>query len=339
MKLLKLPGLIDCHVHLRDPGATQKEDFQTGSKAALAGGFTQILDMPNNPVPTTTLTSLSQKISLAKQKALCDIFFYLGADQDNSAEFAKCESLVKGLKIYMNSTTGPLLIEKQEVLEKIFQYWNKDKPILVHAEDETVNKVLDLVETFRKKVHFCHVSLQSELEAIIKAKKKNLPITCEATPHHLFLTEKDVKKLGPLALMKPILRTQKDQDFLWKNLNWIDCIGSDHAPHTIAEKNSDKPPFGVPGLETTLALLMSKISIADIKLRLYDNPKRIFNLETQENTYIEIDPKLDWEIKNENLYTKCGWSPFNGFKVKGKVINVVFKGKKIFENCKFTEVS
>lgn len=331
---LRLPGLIDCHVHLRDPGATSKEDFLTGSKAALAGGFTQICDMPNNPIPTTTFERVSEKINLAKQKALCDICFYLGADQDNFDQFTRCFDQVLGLKVYLNSTTGPLLIEKQQVLEKIFKFWNGNKPILVHAEAQTVNRVLDLVETFRKKVHFCHVSLKSELESIIKAKKENLPITCEATPHHLFLTEKDLKKLGPLGMMKPPLRTQKDQDFLWENLNWIDCIGSDHAPHTLAEKNSNNPPFGVPGLETTLALLMTRLSVDEIKLKLYDNPKRIFNLDFQPETYIEVDRQFNWEIKNENLYTKCAWSPFNGFKVKGKVINVFFKGKQVVKDSK-----
>lgn len=334
-KLLKLPGLIDEHVHLREPGATQKEDFRTGTMAAIAGGFTTVIDMPNNPLPTTSLERLKEKIRLAKKKALCPIYFYLGADQNNFDQFPKVKGKVKGLKIYLDSTTGPLLITDLAVLNKIFRFWSKSLPILVHAEDATVAKVLGLVAVWGKPVHFCHISQASEIELIKKAKEKGLPITCEVTPHHLFLTESDLKQLGPYGMMKPPLKSKKDVASLWKNLKIIDCFGTDHAPHTKAEKESSNPPSGVPGLETALPLLLTavkkgRLSIEDIILRFYKNPARIFKIK-KNNDYIEVDLDQKWEIKNSELFTKCGWSPFNGWKVQGKVQRVFIGGKKVFD--------
>ena len=340
MNLLRLPGLIDCHVHLREPGATHKEDFTTGTKAAIAGGITTVIDMPNNPKPTTTLFRIKEKIKLATKKSLCPVFFYLGANKDNINEFEKCFSKVKGLKVYMNSTTGPLLIEKLEVLEKIFRLWPRAKPILVHAEDSTVAKVIGLVSLWRKPVHFCHISQACEIELIKKAKDEGLPITCEVSPHHLFLNEKEGKKLGPFALVKPPLRSPADVKALWKYLKFIDCFATDHAPHTKEEKLSANPPSGLPGLETALPLLLTavkegRMTIKDIILRYHDNPAKIFKISQPKTTYTEVDLDQKWEIKNENLFTKCAWSLFNGWQIRGKLKRVFIKGKKVFENGEF----
>ena len=340
MKLLRLPGLIDSHVHLRDPGSVAKEDLKTGTKAAIAGGFTAVCDMPNNSQPTTTYKRVQQKINLAQKKALCPLYFYLGADQDNSDEFKKSYPLVKGLKVYLNATTGPLLIEKLAVMQKIFKLWPGQKPILVHAEDEKVALVIGLVACFKKKVHFLHISQKTELEMIIKAKKQGLPITCEVTPHHLFMDESWQKKLTGFASMKPSLKNKKDVAFLWDNLKYIDTFGTDHAPHTIKEKKSNNPPFGVPGLETALPLLLTavnqkKLTLDDIIKRFHTNPKKIFDIDQDDNTFIEVDLKKHWTIKNKELFTKCAWSPFDGWNVKGKVIRVFIEGKKVFENNKF----
>lgn len=339
MKLIKLPGLIDSHVHLRDPGATQKEDFQTGTQAAIAGGITTVIDMPNNPQPTTSLKRLNQKIKLAKKKAFCQVFFYFGADKNNFKQFPKVKNKVKGLKIYLDHTTGPLLIEDLATLEKHFCLWPKELPILVHAEDSTMLKVLGLVTFWNRTVHFCHVSQAAEIEIIKKAKKIGLPITCEATPHHLFLTKDDLKHLGAFGMMRPPLRSKKDVSALWKNLSYIDCFATDHAPHTKAEKESQNPPSGVPGLETALPLFLTavkkgRLSLKDILLRFHDNPARIFKIKTSENTYIEVDLKKKWKINNKDLFTKCRWSPFNGKQVQGKVISVFIAGKKVFEDGK-----
>ncbi len=334
--MITLPGLIDTHVHLRTPGQEQKEDFKTGTSAALAGGFTTVLDMPNNKVPITTKELLQQKIELAQNNILCDVGFYFGSLGDNLEEFPKIATQVFGIKLYLNVTTGNFLIDESK-LRAIYQAWPGNQPILLHCEGETLPMALRIIKETNKKTHICHVSSKMELSQIIQAKDHGLPITCGVTPHHLFLTQEDGKKLGPFGLMKPFLKTQEDQDFLWENLNSIDLIESDHAPHTKIEKESDNPPFGVPGLETTLPLLLTavsedKLTINDVIRLCHTNPAKIFNVPTDEKTYIEVDENLEYEIKNADLKTKCGWSPFNGWKVKGKVKAVYLRGEKVFED-------
>ncbi|VVA43399.1 Dihydroorotase [Candidatus Roizmanbacteria bacterium] len=335
--MIKLPGLIDIHVHLRDPGQTEKEDFFTGTTAALAGGFTTILDMPNNKVPIISLERLKEKIDIAKKKAVCDIGFYAGSLGDNLKELMEIEPYVFGLKLYLNKTTGNFLIDENK-LSKIFSAWKSDKPILVHAETDIIEKVIKQVSKTGKRAHICHVSTIYELKSIIKAKKQLLPITCGVTPHHLFLTRKDADELGSFGLMKPEIE-KNYKEFLWKNLNYVDVIESDHAPHTIEEKNSGKIPFGVPGLETTLPLLLTAISEKKLSINrlielCFENPRKIFNIKTDKNTYVEIDEKEEYIIDNKKLFTKCGWSPFAGWKVKGRVKKVYIRGKKVFENGK-----
>ncbi len=337
--MITLPGLIDVHVHLRylDP---HKEDFLTGSSAALAGGFTTVLDMPNNNPPITTFPGLQAKIDQASHYTKYDLGFYFGSLGDNLEEFEKVKDMVFGLKLYLNITTGGYIIDEGK-LNAIYEKWNittnGKRPILLHAEEN----VMDMVETVIKKIkhptHICHVSSRKELLKIIELKKNGLPITCGVTPHHLFLTEDDLKKLGPYGLMKPSLKTKDDQNFLWSHLKDIDVIESDHAPHTKEEKESNNPPFGVPGLETTLPLLLTavhegKLTIDDVIRLCHTNPKRIFNIPNQENTYIEVAENEEYEIKNEDLKTKCGWSPFQGKRAKGKVKRVFLRGQKVFEN-------
>ncbi|HYF97081.1 MAG TPA: amidohydrolase family protein, partial [Patescibacteria group bacterium] len=255
-KIITLPGLIDPHVHLRDPGQTHKEDFYTGTSAALAGGYTTLVDMPNNLEPIITEEKLDEKIAIAKQKAVCDIGFNFGTLGDNFNEFTKVQDKVMGLKIYLNVTTGNFIIDKNKLAE-IYRAWESDKTIFLHAEEDVSDLVLSTLRKYPKKTHICHISSREELEFVIKAKNEGLPITCGVTPHHLFLTESDLNKLGPFGIMKPYLKTQKDHDFLWNNLEAIDIIESDHAPHTIEEKQANPPAFGVPGLETTLPLMLT----------------------------------------------------------------------------------
>lgn len=338
MATIKLPGLIDPHVHLREPGATQKEDFYTGTSAALAGGYTTILDMPNNKVPITTMERLEEKISLAKAKIVCDVGFHFGSLGDNLDEFAKAQDKVMGLKLYLNETTGNFLIDREKV-EAIFQAWNGVGPILLHAEDDAVAFVIEVVKKTRKKAHFCHISTQNDLALISRAKQEGLPITCGVTPHHLFLTEADSKTLGPYGKMKPYLKSREDVDFLWKNLKDIDVIESDHAPHTKEEKEGETVPFGVPGLETTLPLLLTAVSekrftIQDLRRMCFENPKKIFNIKADPETYIEVDLDKSYTIHNQFLLTKCGWTPFDGWSVKGKIERVFIRGTKVFEDGK-----
>jgi len=339
-KLIKLPGIIDSHVHLRDPGATLKEDFYTGTCAALAGGVVAVIDMPNNPEPTTSIKALAKKEKLAAQKCVCDYGFYFGASLDNYNLAKEVYQKVKGLKIYMDHTTGTLLIEDLIVLEKHFQNWPKTKPILVHAEDATLTKAIALAFVYNKWLHVCHVSQQSELELIKKAKQKGVKITCEVTPHHLFLTNNDEKRLDGFAKVRPPLRTKQDQQALWKAINsgLIDYIATDHAPHTIKEKKSKNPPFGIPSIETRLPLLLTAVSKGKLTLNkliklISTNPAKIFKINLN-NSWVEVDLNKTWIIKNKDLKTKCGWSPYHGLKVKGKVVRVFIRGKKVFENGK-----
>lgn len=338
---LVLPGLIDPHVHLRymDP---QKEDFLTGNAAALAGGFTTILDMPNNKIPITTFPRLQAKIDQAKHYTRCDVGFYFGSLGNNLSEFEKVKDLVFGLKLYLNLTTGNFIINEAK-LKTIYKRWHKvtkgKKPILLHAERDVMDSVRRVLMSTPQPTHICHVSSKKELQQIIILKEKGFPITCGVTPHHLFLTKDDVRKLGPFGIMKPPLKSKKDQEFLWENLKYIDTIESDHAPHTIKEKQGSTPPFGVPGLETTLPLLLTaslknKLTIDDIVRLCYKNPAKIFKIKKDSRSRIEVDINNQYEIKNKNLLTKCGWSPFNGWKVRGKVKKVYIRGKKVFENGK-----
>lgn len=338
MKIITLPGLIDPHVHLRTPGQAHKEDFYTGTKAALAGGFTIVLDMPNNAIPIKTRKLLKGKINLAKQQAVADIGFYLGSQGDNLTEFEKVKGSVCGIKLYLNETTGNFLINP-ETLEQIFNAWPNDAgPILVHAEDDAVGEVIKNVEKTKKHAHFCHISLQTDLEQIINAKEKGLPVSCGVTPHHLFLTQTDADKLGPYGRMKPFLKSKKDVMFLWDHLDAIDVVESDHAPHTKEEKDSDNPPFGVPGLETTLPLLLTavhegRLQIKDIKRLCHDNAMKIFNLPNQDSS-IEVDLDEEYTVNNEDLFTKCAWSPFAGRKMHGRLKKVTIREAVVFEKEK-----
>ena len=342
MSLLRLPGMIDVHVHFRDPGATYKEDFFTGTSAALAGGVTMILDMPNNPLPTISNSALQQKEKIAKAKAVCDYGFVFGASQfDNTQEFKKVIPKVAALKVYMDQTTGTLLIENLKLLEKIFAKWESDKPIMVHAEAGTLAKAITLAYLYKRHLHCCHVSLQEEVELIKRAKEQGIKVTAEVTPHHLFLTDKDQKKLGPFGIMKPPLRSKGDVDALWRGIKKgvIDIVATDHAPHTKEEKEAGKPVFGVPGLETALPLLLNsvyekRLNLDEVVKLYHDNPRKIFSLPKQPNTFIEVDLDNKWKIQNKNLQTKCGWSPFAGWKVYGKVASVVIRGKTVYKDGK-----
>jgi dihydroorotase-like cyclic amidohydrolase len=336
MATITLPGLIDIHTHLRTPGQSHKEDFYTGTLAALNGGFTTVIDMPNNAVPIITKKLLDEKIKIAKEETVCDVGFHFGSLGNNLEELKKVSKKVFGLKLYLNQTTGGFIVGKKELTD-IYNVWEGSQPILLHAEEDVLDMVFDVVRRTKRATHICHVSSATELSKIAKAKEKGLRITCGATPHHLFLTQDDEKKLGAYGKMKPYLKSKKDMKFLWDNFEYIDIIESDHAPHTKKEKDSEAP-FGVPGLDTTLPLLLSKLeegklSTDEIVQLCYTNPAKIFNIPTTKNTKIEIDMK-EYVLSKKDLKTKCGWSPFEGRRVVGKIKNVVIRGKKVFENGK-----
>ncbi|MFH1863545.1 MAG: amidohydrolase family protein [bacterium] len=337
---IKLPGLADPHVHLREPGATHKEDFETGTMAAIAGGFTTILDMPNNPEPTIFPEALQRKIVLTGNRIYCDVGFHFGATAKGVEYFEQVKDQVFGLKIYMNHTTGTLLMEDRDELNRVFSRWPREKPVIVHAEGETLATAITFARINDKRLHVAHVATKEDVEMVREAKEEDLPVTCEVTPHHLFLTEADEQALGSFGIMKPSLKTEMDRLALWENLKLgvIDMIATDHAPHTREEKLSEKPPFGVPGLETSLPLLLT--AVAEDKLTLDQvveltstNPRKIFGLPDvrMDETYTLVDLKKSYLINSNNLKTKCGWTPFEGMRVTGEIRQVVLRGQIVFD--------
>ena len=319
MSITKLPGLIDVHVHLREPGATQKEDFDTGTAAATRGGFGFVIDMPNNPgAPTISIERLEEKIKLADAKAHCSVGFHYGTNGKNLDMFAKASqnSRVYGLKIYMNHTTGELLIDNRQLLEEIFKAWESNKPILVHAEGEMLEKALELAQKYGRRLHHCHISLASEVKLIAQAKQAFMKVTSGVTPHHLFLNTQNS------AIMKPPL--SDDQEALWQGIKdeVIDLIETDHAPHTTEEKANGA--FGVPGLETALGLM--GLALHDTRLTLHEiitlmhlNPKKIFNI-THDTGTIAVDFEKSYTVDSAKFKSKAKQSPFDGWKLYGTIL-------------------
>jgi carbamoyl-phosphate synthase/aspartate carbamoyltransferase/dihydroorotase len=207
---------------------------------------------------------------------------------------------------------------------------------MAHVEGERLEKAIALAKEYKKRLHVCHVSQQREIELIKSLKEQNMPITCEVTAHHLFLTDNDVDHLGPYGLMRPPLGTEKDRKALWDNLDVIDILASDHAPHTKEEKKSAHPPFGVPGIETSLPLMLTAVAEGKLSLeKLVDmtskRPKEIFGIKDDPDTYTEVDLKESYIIDSSKLQSKSAWTPFDGVRVKGKIEKVVLRGKVIFD--------
>ncbi len=335
--MLRLPGLIDPHVHLREPGATHKEDWDTGTAAALAGGFTTVLAMPNTRPPVTDAATLALALAAAA-KARCDYAQFLGAGADNSASAPALAADVAGLKMYLDQTYGPLRLDALTDWQAHFASWPTARPIVAHAEDRTLAAVILMAALYRRPVHLAHVSLRDEILLIRKAKEQGLPVTCEVAPHHLFLTEDDIPQLGSgRGEVRPRLATAADRAALWENLDVIDCFATDHAPHTLAEKDGAQPPPGFPGLETALPLLLTaahegRLTVDDLVLRMWENPRRIFGLPAQEDTWIEVDEAATYELRGQEMHSRCGWTPFEGHRVRGRVTRVVLRGAEAFRD-------
>jgi dihydroorotase-like cyclic amidohydrolase len=335
---MRLPGLIDVHVHLRVPGGEHKEDFHNATAAALAGGFTTVLGIPNTQPPLVTLSEWCIAQQTAARHSLCDVFLYAGASATHLAELPALAEQAPALKLYMDETYGDLKVQDLHSLSEVFKAWPPGKVLAVHAEEGSVLIAIALATIYNRPVHICHVSRRTEIELIAQAKARGLPITCEVTPHHLFLTRLDVERLGSLGMMRPSLGDQTDVDALWAHINsTIDIIASDHAPHTLAEKQSANPPSGVPGLESTLPLMLTAVSQGRLSMHrlqqlLYDNPRQIFSLPEQPDTWVEIDPDACYIFPDHPLYTKCDWSPFTGMEMKGRVTRVVLRGKEVLKD-------
>ncbi len=311
-----LPGLIDAHVHMRDPGFTYKEDFRTGTEAAAAGGFTTVLDMPNTKPPTNTVRTFKEKIKIAKNKCVVDFGLHAGADDPREIkELAKLKPA--SFKIFMDLFDDDYLIDLFLEISKIHEM-NGSKPIVsLHAEDKeivdrrtkksqenlnpiiyayarppfaeevAVSKAILMANKYDLNIHICHASTEKSLNIIKSAKKKGINITSEITPHHLFLDSSYLDRFGCFAKTNPPLRNMSDKVNLI-DLYKADIIGTDHAPHTIEEKKENiwNAPPGIPGLETALPLIMTmvnrgKLYLEDVKRLLCENPAKIFNIKNK----------------------------------------------------------
>jgi carbamoyl-phosphate synthase/aspartate carbamoyltransferase/dihydroorotase len=355
--MLKLPGLIDPHVHMREPGATHKEDWDSGTCAALAGGVTMVLAMPNTKPPVFDAATLDLALQAARLKARCDYAQFVGAGPDNAdwnqpGGHAGPPRQAAGLKMYLDSTYGELRLDDMTLWMQHFQHWPKDRPIVAHSESRTIAAVILLAAVYDRPVHIAHVSLREEILVIKAAKEAGLRVTCEVAPHHLFLTRDDIppSPLHPSPgargdggegrfSVRPRLASRADVDALWANLDVIDCFASDHAPHTLAEKDGENSPPGFPGLETALPLLLTavddgRLTLDDLLARMSTNPRRIFGLPEQPETWVDVDEKAQYEIRAAEMHSRSGWTPFEGRQVQGRVRKVVLRGQTAFEDGK-----
>jgi dihydroorotase-like cyclic amidohydrolase len=335
--ILTLPGLIDPHVHMREPGQTHKEDWRSGTAAALAGGFVCVLAMPNTQPPLTDAAVWEETEDLARRKALCDYGLFLGAGAGNRETAAALAPKTAGLKMYLDQTFGPLLLRDRKTIAAHMAAWPAEKPIVVHAEGKKISLAIQVAARLKRSVHVAHVSRKTEILLIKAAKEKGLAVTCEATPHHLFLTAEDLPRLGAgRGAVRPPLASPADRQALWDNLAVIDCFATDHAPHTAAEKDGPEPPPGFPGLETALPLFLGavregRLTMEDLLKRMSDNPRRIFHIPEPLETLIEVDLDAQWTIRGQYLKTQCAWTPFEGLSVRGRVTKVDLRGRTVYE--------
>ena len=359
-KKLIMPGIIDVHTHMREPGITYKEDFETGSEACAKGGITTFYDMPNTVPATTALENLLNKKELAGKKSIVNFGIHFGGSKNNNIdEIRKVleKKEANTVKIFMNVTTGEMLIEDDEILKGIFE---NSELVLVHAENEMIDKAIALNQKYGKGLYVCHIPSADELKKVIEAKKNNKlnnekhPIFAEVTPHHLFLNEKireSNERNKMLLRMKPELRKKSDNEFLWKAINegCIDTIGTDHAPHLIEEK-MEKVTFGMPGVETSLALMLTaynegKIKLPVIQKLMCENPAEIMKIvrrgKLKEGYYadvIVVDTEKEWIAGvDDTLESKCGWTPYENWKLKGKNIMTIVNGEIVYEKGKINE--
>ena len=357
---LVMPGVIDVHTHMREPGVTYKEDFATGSRACVKAGVTTFYDMPNTVPTTTTEENLLEKKKLASEKSIVNFGIHFGGSKnDNVEEIKKVlkNGEVNTVKIFMNVSTGEMLIEDDEILAKVFE---NSKLVLVHAENEMIDKAIELNKNYGSGLYVCHIPSAEEMKKVINAKKnsdvntKEHPVYAEVTPHHLFLNteiRESTERNKMLLRMKPELREKSDNEFLWEAINRgeVDTIGTDHAPHLISEK-LEKITFGMPGVETSLALMINaynegKISLEMIQKLMCENPAKIMKIEKRGKLkegyfadIIAVDLEKEWTVGvDDTIESKCGWTPYENWKLKGKNILTIVNGKVVFENGKFND--
>lgn len=359
--LTLLPGLIDPHVHFRTPGLEHKEDWRTAATASIKGGYTTVFDMPNTLPPTITAELLAEKKALINQQLKeigipLNYQLFFGADKNHLDQLAKVKNEVIGIKVFMGCSTGNLVIDDDESLHAVFKIAAENNMLVaVHAEDEhmmkenmkkfslpqpyhvhsqirsedvaatAVKKAIELSREYHTRLYILHTSTTAEINLIRQAKAEGLPVYAETTPHHLFLNTADYDNLHGKAVMNPPLRTPSHQQALFNAIHEgvIDTIGSDHAPHTLDEKEKSygSCPSGVPGIETTLPLLLNAhhqglLSLQEIINLTSKNAQSIFKLNPTKN-FTLVDLNKTTIIDESKLKTKCKWSPFAGRKLTG----------------------
>jgi dihydroorotase-like cyclic amidohydrolase len=320
---------------MREPGADHKEDWSSGTAAALAGGFTQVLAMPNTQPPVIDQAALEYVLKIASTKAYCDFGQYFGAAEDNVDDIAADADKSAGLKLYLDQTYGPLQLTGMPLWMAHFKSWPKHKPLIAHAEGHSLAAAILMSALTDRPLHLAHVATREEILMVRAAKERGLKITCEVTPHHLWLTESDLP--GGRGEVRPRLGTKSDVEALWENMDVIDCIATDHAPHTQAEKDGSEPPPGFPGLETALPLMLEavhqgRLTLDELIPRMSSNIRRIFGVPEQDQTYVEVDLEAETVITANSMFTKAGWTPFEGWRTHGKVRSVVLRGDTVYKD-------
>ena len=372
-----LPGIIDTQVHFREPGSTDSEDLESGSRAAVLGGVTSLFEMPNTNPPTANLEEFKKKLQAAKNRMHSNYAFYFGATPDNIEQLAKLKDVKGccGVKLFAGSSTGNLLVDKEADIEKVIS--SSDRIVSIHSEDEDIIKlrkkfikkgdvhshptwrnvecaisstrrVVKIAERYNKRIHVLHVTTKEEVDFLAMHKKN---VTFETTPQHLTIYAPDCyDKLGTYAQMNPPLRTKDHYDRLWvaiKN-NIVDVLGSDHAPHLKKNKDKEYPnsPSGMPGVQTIFPIMINHVNNGKLSLKqlidlMCENPCKIFGIKNKgfikegyDADLTIVDMNKEVTITNEMIASKCGWTPFHNFKVKGFPVGTIVNGNLVMQNGK-----
>lgn len=379
-----LPGVIDDQVHFREPGLTHKANIATESRAAVAGGITSFIEMPNTNPQTTTVEKLEEKFEIASKTSAVNYSFMFGGTNDNLDEILKVDKKsVAGLKLFLGSSTGNMLVDNEAVLEKIFK--STDMVISTHCEDEETirenlaiykerygddipmnlhpiirseeacyissSRAIALAKKTGARLHVFHLSTGKETElfdnSIPLAEKK---ITAEVCIHHLWFSDVDYDEKGSRIKWNPAVKTAQDRDMLFQALldDKIDVIATDHAPHTIEEKDNvyTKAPSGGPLVQHALPAMLEfyhqgKISLEKIVEKMCHNPAILFQVEKRgyirkgyKADLVLVDLNAPWTVKKDNILYKCGWSPFEGTTFKSRITHTFVNGRLAYKNFK-----
>ncbi len=367
-----LPGVIDSHVHFREPGLTHKEDLETGSLSAVMGGVTAVFEMPNTDPLTTSAETLADKVRRAHHRMHCDFAFYIGATRENTRDLADLERLpgAAGVKVFMGSSTGSLLIEDDAGVREVLKAISRRAAF--HAEDEyrlrermslrvendprshpvwrdataalmATRRLIALAHETGKRVHVLHVTTKEE--AAFLADHKDVA-TAEATPAHLTLDAPGCyEKLGTLAQLNPPIRDVSHREGIWRGLaqGVIDSIGSDHSPHTRAEKAHPYPKThsGMTGVQTLVPIMLDHVNGGRLSLaRFVDltsaGPARIFGIACKgriaagyDADFTVVDLKRRQTITNTWVASRAGWTPYDGMEVSGWPVGTIIRGRRV----------